>query len=114
MSIRTVLPCDRTRNGLTILELLVVLAIIGVLLGLIVPAVVYARAASRRVACANHLRQLALATHSYHDSHGVFPPWASYVAEDYRIGGAIHRLLSRELHYGSSISVEVFFNFQRS
>jgi prepilin-type N-terminal cleavage/methylation domain-containing protein len=49
------------RAGLTLVELLVVLAIIGVLLALLVPAVLYAMELARRAACGNNLRQLALA-----------------------------------------------------
>lgn len=76
-------------RAFTIVELLVAVAIVGVLLGLIAPAVMYARASARRVTCSNHLRQLALATQSYHDAWNVFPPWRSL---DPGVG-AIDRLL---------------------
>jgi prepilin-type processing-associated H-X9-DG protein len=52
---------------------LVVIAIIGVLIGLLLPAVEMARESSRRSACANNLRQLGLAVKLHIDSHGTFP-----------------------------------------
>ncbi|MBL9123560.1 MAG: DUF1559 domain-containing protein [Planctomycetaceae bacterium] len=60
-------------RGFTLLELLVVVAIVGVLVGLLLPAVQAAREAGRRAACHNQLRQIGFALHAYHDSHGVFP-----------------------------------------
>jgi prepilin-type N-terminal cleavage/methylation domain-containing protein/prepilin-type processing-associated H-X9-DG protein len=59
--------------GFTLVEMLVVIAIMGVLIGLLLPAVQYCREASRRTSCANNLHQQVLALHEFHAAHNHFP-----------------------------------------
>jgi prepilin-type N-terminal cleavage/methylation domain-containing protein/prepilin-type processing-associated H-X9-DG protein len=72
----------RRRGGFTLIEVLVVLAIVAVGLAITLPAVLKSRADARRDQCKMHLKQIGLALHNYHEVHRTFPPgWTGHFAD---------------------------------
>ena len=63
-----------SRRGFTLIELVVVVGVVALLAALILPAVQASRAAARRTACVNNLRQFGVALHNHLDVRGHFPP----------------------------------------
>lgn len=72
------------QQGLTVIEILVSITVITLLLVLLLPAIQFARSASRRVACSNKLRQIGMALHVSHDSNKCFPAGVIGIGADSR------------------------------
>lgn len=63
----------RISRGFTLLELMIVIAIIAILISLLLPSIQQAREAARRTQCQNNLLQLGIAFHNYNLTHTMLP-----------------------------------------
>jgi prepilin-type N-terminal cleavage/methylation domain-containing protein len=79
---------QRVKAGFTLIEVMVVITVAALLLAVLIPAVMQARASARTASCKSNLRQIGLATHAYIDVHRYFPGGL------YRSQGPLYDLLS--------------------
>ena len=107
-------------RAFTVLELLVAIAIIGLLAALLLPALMAAREAARRTACSNHLRQLGTAFQLHHDRAGALPAawrqasadkqfaygWATQILPDLEQGNLARQLNNSARPATSSVQQE--------
>ena len=77
----------RSSRAFTLIELLVVVGIIGLLAGLLIPAVQAAREAARRAQCLSNLRQIGLAMNNYHTIHQMFPSSQLFTGSNWTSNG---------------------------
>ena len=96
-------------RAFALVELLVIIAIIGILIALMLPAVQAARAAARRMQCTNNLKQIGLAIHSYEHVFKVLPPSKTY--REYNPNKKNHNILSFLLPFLEQSHIYEKFDF---
>ncbi len=105
MLVSTSSPAPRVRchSGFTLIEMLVVMAIIAMLICLLLPAVQQARESARRTQCKNNLMQIGLALQNYEAAHRVFPPGTQNIT-----GPIINRENAADFHMGWTTQILPF------
>lgn len=98
------------RAAFTLVELLIVIAIIGMLVALLLPAVQQAREAARRTSCQNNLKQLGLALHLYEEANKAFPPGCTLAVGVPSRSWSVH---ARILPYVEETSLHSLINFKQ-
>lgn len=97
----------KKNRGFTLVELLVVISIIGMLVGLLLPAVQMARESARRISCFNNLKNIGIAIHNFADANKAMP-----LGSD-RLMGTEHAWSTRILPYVEQSQVYMQFDMKQ-
>src|SRR4051812_37106322 len=97
---------NQAHLGFTVIELLIVIAIVSLLFQIMLPAIETSREAARRTQCANNLRQVGLATAGYESAHKLLPP-------AFRSRPHAHNFVAYLLPYFEERSIDEVYDFDK-